>query len=292
MFFDILITALPAGCVYSLVAASFNILYRPTNVFNFAQGDLVMLGAMLFVTLRATGWMPWPLALLVAVAGVGMLAVAIERVAVAPILRRSTHSHGWIITTLAVSMIIANASGKVWSSDPVPVPAPFGLSTEPTLIGGLLIPSYQVALVVFTLLLVTASELLYQTRMGRAVLGVAENRDTALLRGINPATLSIGSFFLGGALAGLTGYLAAPILFASTSLGAVLLLKGFAAAALGGLGSNRGALVAGLLIGLTESTSSTFLPAGYQNAVILAVVLTVLLVRPQGISGNVHARTV
>jgi branched-chain amino acid transport system permease protein len=292
MFFDILITALPAGCVYALVAASFNILYRPTNVFNFAQGDLVMLGAMLFVALRATGWMPWPLALVLAVAAVGLLAVAIERIAVAPILRRSTHSHGWIITTLAVSMIIANASGKIWGSDPVPVSAPFGLSTAPMLIGGLLIPSYQVALVVFTLLLVTATELLYQTRTGRAVLGVAENRDTALLRGINPATLSVVSFFLGGALAGLTGYLAAPILFASTSLGGVLLLKGFAVAALGGLGSNRGALAAGLLIGLTESTSSTFLPAGYQNAVILAVVLTVLLVRPQGISGNVHARAV
>jgi branched-chain amino acid transport system permease protein len=292
MFFDILITALPAGCVYALVAASFNILYRPTNVFNFAQGDLVMLGAMLFVALRATGWMPWPLALVLAVAAVGLLAVAIERIAVAPILRRSTHSHGWIITTLAVSMIIANASGKIWGSDPVPVSAPFGLSTAPMLIGGLLIPSYQVALVVFTLLLVTATELLYQTRTGRAVLGVAENRDTALLRGINPATLSVVSFFLGGALAGLTGYLAAPILFASTSLGGVLLLKGFATAALGGLGSNRGALAAGLLIGLTESTSSTFLPAGYQNAVILAVVLTVLLVRPQGISGNVHARAV
>ncbi|CAN5416448.1 branched-chain amino acid ABC transporter permease [soil metagenome] len=292
MFADILITGLPAGCLYALVAASFNILYRPTNVFNFAQGDLVLLGAMFFVTLKTIGWMPWQLALLIGIVGVGLLAVVIERVAVAPLLRRSTHGHGWIITTLAVSMIAANVAGKVWGSDPVPVSAPFGLGTEPIDMGGLLIPSYQVALLVFTLVLIVGIEALYQTRMGRAVIGVAENRDTALLRGINPATLSVCSFFLGGALAGLTGYLAAPILFASTSLGAGLLLKGFAAAALGGLGSNRGALVAGVVIGLTESTSSSFLPAGYQNAVILAVVLTVLLARPQGIFGNVHARAV
>lgn len=292
MFADILITGLPAGCLYALVAASFNILYRPTNVFNFAQGDLVMLGAMFFVTLKTIGGMPWQVALLVGMIGVSVLAVVIERVAVAPLLRRATHGHGWIITTLAVSMIVTNIAGKVWGADPVPVSAPLGLSTTPSDIAGLLIPSYQVALVVFTLVLIAGIEVLYQTRMGRAIIGVAENRDTALLRGINPATLSLWSFGLGGALAGLTGWLASPILFASTSLGAGLLLKGFAAAALGGLGSNRGALVAGLVIGLTESTSSSFLSAGYQNGVILTVVLAVLLVRPQGIFGNVHARAV
>lgn len=292
MFADILITGLPAGCLYALVAASFNILYRPTNVFNFAQGDLVMLGAMLFVTLQAKTPLPWQLALVVGIACVGLLAVVIERVAVAPLLRRSSHGHGWIITTLAVSMIIVNASGKFWGADPVPVAAPFGLSTEPIDVAGLHVASYQIALVVFTLVLVAGVEALYHTRMGRAVIGVAENPYAALLRGINPATLSIGSFAIGGAFAGLVGYLASPILFASTSLGAGLLLKGFAAAALGGLGSNRGALVAGLVIGIAESTSAAFLPTGYQNAVILAVVLSVLLVRPQGIFGSVHARAV
>lgn len=292
MFADILITGLPAGCLYALVAASFNILYRPTNVFNFAQGDLVMLGAMFFATLQAKDVIPWQIALVLSAFAVGLIGVVIERIAVAPVLRRSAHSHGWIITTLAMSMIIVNAAGKVWGADPLPVAAPFGLSTEPINMGGLLVPSYQLALVVFTIALIAGVEALYQTRMGRAVIGISENRDAALLRGINPATLSFWSFAFGGAFAGLTGYLASPILFASTSLGAGLLLKGFAAAALGGLGSNRGALVAGLLIGLTESVSSAFLPTGYQNAVILIVVLGVLLVRPQGIFGSAHARAV
>lgn len=292
MFADILITGLPAGCLYALVAVSFNILYRPTNVFNFAQGDLVMLGAMFFATLQAKNAIPWQIALVLSICTVGVVSVVIERVAVAPLLRRSSHSHGWIITTLAISMIIVNGAGKIWGADPVPVASPFGLSTEPVNMGGLLIPSYQVALVVFTVALIAGMEALYQTRMGRAIIGVSENRDAALLRGINPATLSFWSFAFGGAFAGLTGYLASPILFASTSLGAGLLLKGFAAAALGGLGSNRGALAAGLIIGLTESLSAFFLPTGYQNAVILLVVLGVLLTRPQGIFGNAHARAV
>ncbi|HEY1964670.1 MAG TPA: hypothetical protein VGG59_07055, partial [Acidobacteriaceae bacterium] len=160
MFSDILITGLPAGCLYALVAATFNILYRPTNVFNFAQGDLVMLGAMFFVSLRAIDGMPWPIALLIGVIGVGVFAVLIERIAVAPLLRRSAHGHGWIITTLATSMIVANLSGKVWGADPVPVSAPLGLSTTPVEMAGLLIPTYQLALVAFTLVLIAGIEAL------------------------------------------------------------------------------------------------------------------------------------
>jgi branched-chain amino acid transport system permease protein len=292
MWADILITGLPAGCIYALVAASFNILYRPSNVFNFAQGDLVMLGAMLFASLQAAKILPWWGALTLSLLLVGVLAIAIEQIAVRPVLRRSTHSHAWIITTLAVSMIIGNVAGKVWGADPIPVQPPFGLSTEPMKIAGLLIPSYQIALVVFTVVLIAIIEMLYSSRTGRAIIAVAENRDAALLRGIDPSSLRRWSFFLGGVLAALTGYLAAPILFASPALGAALLLKGFAAAALGGLGSNKGALAAGILIGITESMSAAMLSAGYQNAVILAVVLIVLLAKPQGLFGHGNTRAV
>jgi branched-chain amino acid transport system permease protein len=292
MLADILITGLPAGCIYALVAASFNILYRPSNVFNFAQGDLVMLGAMLFATLQATGFLPWWANLALSLLLVGVLAVAIEQIAVRPVLSRSTHSHAWIITTLAVSMIIGNIAGKVWGADPIPVQPPLGLSTDPMKIAGLLIAGYQIALVVFTVVLIAIIEVLYSSRTGRAIIAVAENRDAALLRGIDPASLRRWSFFLGGGLAALTGYLAAPILFASPALGAALLLKGFAAAALGGLGSNKGALAAGVLIGITESTSAAMLSAGYQNAVILVVVLIVLLARPQGIFSHGNTRAV
>jgi branched-chain amino acid transport system permease protein len=251
-----------------------------------------MLGAMLTATMHGLGWIPWPVGLVLTVLLVGLLTVAIERVAVFPILRRSTQSHTWVITTLAVSMIITNVVGKVWGSDPLPVPPPTGLSTDPMTIGGLLISSYQIALIAFTVILIAGIEALYQTRTGRAILAVAENRDAALLRGIDPSTLSQWSFFLGGSLAALTGYLAAPIMFASTSLGGALLLKGFAAAAVGGLGSNKGALAAGLLIGITESTSANLLSTGYQQAIILAVVLAVLLVRPQGLFGSAESRAV
>jgi branched-chain amino acid transport system permease protein len=289
---DILVSGVPLGCLYALVAVGYNILYRPTNVFNFAQGDLVMLGALLISSFLTSQHYAWPLALIAVMAIVGAIALAEEVVAVAPILRRASDGVAWVITTLAVSLIIVNIVGKYWGVDPVFVAAPWPLSADPQTIGGVQVSSYQVALVLVTLAIVAVVEAMYRTRTGRAILAVAENRDAALLRGINPAALSRWSFFVGGALAAATGYLAAPLIPMSPSLGVAFLVKGFAAAALGGLGSNKGALIAGVIIGVTEATGSEFFSAGYQQTVILAVVLAILLVRPQGLFGNASARTV
>src|SRR5260370_4144626 len=200
MIGDILVTGVPLGCLYALVAVGYNILYRPTNVFNFAQGDRGMLGALIAASFLARPGVAWPLALLAAMAIVGALALVEEFVAVAPILRRGSDGVAWVITTLAVSLIIANVVGKYWGVDPVFVPAPWPLSTDPPTLGGVQVSSYQIALVFVTLAIVAIVEALYKTRIGKAILAVAENRDAALLRGVNPALLSRWSFFVGGAL--------------------------------------------------------------------------------------------
>ena len=292
MWLDVLVSGLTAGSLYCLVAVGFNILYRPTKVFNFAQGDLVMLGSMASALLMTQLHWPWAAAFAAAAAAVALLALLEERVAVAPVLRRSASGTAWIITTLAVAMIITNLVGKVWGSDPIVVPAPAPLSNDMLALGGINISSYQIALIVLTVLLVVVVELLYGSLWGKATLAVAEDRDAALLRGIDPVSISRWSFALGGAFAALTGALASPILSASTTLGGMLLLKGFAAAAIGGLGSNRGALVAGYTIGLTEAASALLLSPGYHNAVMLVLVLAILLARPGGLFSTLEARTV
>ncbi len=289
---DILVRGLTAGSLYALVAVSFNILYRPTNVFNFAQGELVMLGAMLFAAGKSTVGLPWPLALLATLAAVGTLGLAEEFIAVAPILARSKTGTGWVITTLAISLIVSNLVGWIWGPDPILVKPPAPLSLDTFEFAGLRLNSYVIALAALTIALVALIERAYRTLQGKAVLAVAEDREAALLRGINPARLSRWSFFLGGAFAGLTGILAAPILYASTSMGPALLLKGFAAAAVGSIGNNRGALIAGYLIGITEAVGASLLSPGYQEAVVFLVVLTVLLMRPQGLFGLATTRTV
>jgi branched-chain amino acid transport system permease protein len=290
MDIDVVTHGLVAGSLYALVAVSFNILYRPTNVFNFAQGELVMLGAMLFASATSLAGLPWLVALVITLVAVGVLGLVEERIAVAPILAKSQHGTGWVITTLATSLIISNLVGRFWGPDPILVKPPAPLSMETFGIGAINISSYEIALAAITIVLVAIVERAYGTLQGKAV--IAEDREAALLRGIDPGRLSRWSFFIGGAFAALTGILAAPILYASTSLGPELLLKGFAAAAVGSIGNNRGALIAGYLIGVTEAAGASLLSPGYQEAVIFVVVLALLLLRPEGLFGRPYARTV
>src|SRR5258707_11343699 len=260
----LLVGALPAGSLYALVAMGFNILYRPTNVFNFAQGDLVMLGAMFGATFITLLGLPWFVGAAFALLAVAVLALVEEKIAVAPVLNRSATGHGWVITTLAVSMIFANLVGLGWGPHPIAVRPPAPLSTETFELFGANISSYQIAVMVVTVVLVLGVEAFYGTRSGKAVLAVAEDRDAALLRGINPNRRSSWSFFLGGGIAPLTGLLAAPVLYPSTRLGPSLLFKGFAAAAVAGIDNNRGALIAGHMIGIAEAITTLYISASNQ----------------------------
>jgi branched-chain amino acid transport system permease protein len=292
MDLDIVVRGITAGSLYALVAVGFNILYRPTNVFNFAQGDLVMLGAMIGASLLGRAWLSWYAAAALAMVAVAAIALIEERIAVAPVLRRSASGTSWVITTLAVSLIITNLVGHVWGPDPLSLKPPAPFSTETFEVLGAQVSTYHFALVVLAALLVLGIERFYRTTAGKAVLAVAEDRDAALLRGIDPERLSRWSFVIGGALAALTGVLAAPLLYASTGLGPSLLLKGFEAAAVGGIGNNRGALIAGYILGLAEASGAALLSPGYQETVTFVLVLALLLLRPQGLFGRAEARTV
>ena len=188
-------------------------------------------------------------------------------------------------------MIIEDLVGKLVGPDPKPLPAPPPFSTH-ALVEGQHVSSYQIFLVVLVLVLVVMAERFYRTRAGKAMLAVSEDREASLLRGIDPRRLAALSFLIGGGVAAVAGVLAGPILFASVSMGAMMLIKGFEAAALGGIGYNRGAIVGGYLLGLVEVIASTFLSPGYQDAASFATMLLVLLVRPQGVFGRATLRAV
>lgn len=289
---QVLVNGIAAGSLYALVAVGFNILYRPTNVFNFAQGDFVMLGAMVGATVATIYGLPWFLAAAAAALVVAVLAGVEQKIAVAPIVRRSSSSHAWIISTLAISLIIANLVGLFWGPDPIRLSPPWPLSMRSFDLFGARLSSYQAAVILGTIAIVFAVERFYRSRGGRAVLAVAEDRDAALLRGILPERLSLWSFALGGALAGLTGVIAAPILYASTGLAPSVLIKGFEATAVGGIGNNRGALLAGYILGIAEAIGAVVLSPGYQQATTFVLMLAILLIRPQGLLGQRETRHV
>ncbi|GAA4532319.1 MULTISPECIES: branched-chain amino acid ABC transporter permease [Nonomuraea] len=284
MIADILVAGLVFGSLYGLVAVGFNVLHRPTNVVNFAQGELIMIGAMLMAA-TPIGGLPWGVAAACVMVIVAVVALAEERVAVTPVLRRSSHAVGWVITTLAFSLLLAEAAGRLWTDQPSAVAPPWPLSMRVQEVLGVRFSSYQVAVVVVAVAVVALLGVLDRSRLGTALRAVAADRDGARLRGIDPTALTRRSFLLGGALAGLTGVLAAPLLLASVTMGLGLLIKGFAALAVGGIGDNRGVLVAGWMLGVIEATGAVFASPGSQSVVLFAAMLLILLIRPNGLRG-------
>ncbi|MBN9526828.1 MAG: branched-chain amino acid ABC transporter permease [Alphaproteobacteria bacterium] len=290
MYLDVLVQALTAGSIYALVGVSVNVIYRPTNTFNLAQGNLVMLGAILCATILGQLKLPWYLAAGITVVVISGIAWLTHLVAVAPILSRpGGGGHGWLVSTLAVGILIEDAVGKIVGPDPQRLPPPPPLSTE---LGALGVSSYQVALVAGVVAIVAALEIFYRSRTGRAILAIAEDRDASLLWGIDPTRLARMSFVLSGVVAALAGILAGPVFYASVGLGGSLLIKGFEAAAAGGIGSNRGVILAGFFIALLDAITARALAPGYQDAVSFVAVLLLLLVRPQGLMGRTNLRTV
>jgi branched-chain amino acid transport system permease protein len=225
--------------------------------------------------------------------GVGLIGLFEERVAVATLIKRPSHHHGWIISTLAFSIIILNVGDHIWGTDAQVVPPVPGATLDTVQLGSLTFSTQQLAVLLIAAASIFVVEWVYRhTLPGKAVLAVAEDRDAARLNGISPSRLTMTSFALAAAYAALTGAIAAPLLLASTGIGLALLVKGFMALAIGGVGSNWGALAAGLLIGCVESISSVSLTPGYRQLLLLGVVLVVLLARPFGLFGRGAVREV
>ncbi|MCC6000068.1 MAG: branched-chain amino acid ABC transporter permease [Pararhodobacter sp.] len=292
-FLALMVNGVALGAIYAMVGIGLNIAYKPTNVFNLAQGEFVMLGAMLGWLLLTYVGMPWVAGTLILLVAIGILGGFEERVAVAPHFRADSHHHGWLISTLAFSIIIINIADQVFRADPRFVPPIPGFSLDTIFMGPLSFNTHQVAVVALVVASIFGIEYFYRhTLTGKAISAVAEDRDGARLNGINPLHLTMLSFVAGGAYCALAGIIAAPLLLASTSLGLMLLVKGFMAMALGGVGSQWGTLIGGIVIGCIESISSILLTTGYRQLVLLAVVLLVLLIRPHGLFGKAPGRTV
>jgi branched-chain amino acid transport system permease protein len=280
---DAIFFMLVYGGLYGIVGMSFNVMFQPTNIFNFAQGSVVVIGALLASTLLAAN-LPWLVALIGGVLAGGVLAIVIDFVAIKPVLKRDSSSHSWLITTLAVSLILDDLMGKVWGGEARIVRYPWPFDAHFVVrVGAAGLSSYSFVLILVPFVVLAGLTALYRTRSGRAVRAIAEERPGALLRGIDPVALTRSSWFIGGLIGALAGILAAPIMFASVTLGPTLLVKGFMTVAIGGVGNNKGALVGGYLIALAEGLMAARVSPDLSSIGTFAVLLVVLLVRPRGI---------
>lgn len=287
---DSLVLGAVLGCIYGLVALSFNLMAKATGVLNFAQGILLSLGALTGAIVMSAFGVPWVIALVITVTVTAVLGVLIEEIAVTPVLRARPDSPGWVITTLALLLIGRSALSLIFGVQLYSVNPPFDLSTSPLSGLSVRLSSYDIFVVVCAFVLVAAVEILYRTRFGKAVRAVAEDREAAQLRGINPRLVALVSFAAGGAACGIVGLLAAPISLASTTLGVGLMIRGFEAVVVGGVGSSWGGLLGGIGLGLVEAWGASMYSPSTSDLLLLIVVLIVLFARPNGLFGHGVAR--
>jgi branched-chain amino acid transport system permease protein len=264
----------------------FNIIYNVTEIINFAQGEFVMLGGLIMVFFTVTAKLPLPLAFVLTVAAVTGVGALMERFTINPLKNASVLT--MIIVTIAVSILFKGIAMFVWGKDPYIFP-PFS-GSKPLFIFGAAIQTQTLWVLLMTAVMVVLMTIFFKkTRYGKAMLACADNPEAARLVGIKVNIMILISFALSAAIGAVAGAVITPISLMEYDRGALLALKGFGAAVLGGLGSFYGAVVAGILLGIIESMCAGLVSSGYKDAVALILLLLVLYVRPSGLFGNVEA---
>ena len=277
-----LVSGVTVGAVYALVALGFTIIYNASDVVNFAQGEFVMLGGMISVACVAAG-LPLPLAALIAILVTAAIGVALNELAIEP--ARGAPVVSLIIITIGASIFIRGVTQIVFGKGMYRLPS-FSGDTPLRLLGAAMLPQSLWVVTGAVAIFVALWLFFTRTLTGRAVLATSNNRLAAQLVGINTTFVMTLSFARSAGIGALAGVLITPITPTSFEVGIALALKGFAAAMLGGMGSPKGALAGGLLLGLMEALTAGYISSHYKDAVAFFVILAVLFAFPRGLYGS------
>ena len=275
------------GAIYATIAIGFNIIYNTTGIINFAQGEFLVLGGMIAVTLSA--FLPLPLAIALAVAAtmaVGALVdlVFIRWLASPSVLRL-------VVITIGVSILLREGMLHVWDEKVRALRHFTGSEISSVrFLGAYIAPQALWVLGIAAVIMAVLAIFFRFTLVGRAMRACAANRTAARLCGINTRWMVTLSFCLSAGIGALAGCALSPLTQTQYDMGAPLAIKGFTVAILGGLGNSMAAVAAGLILGLLEVFSISLLPLAYKDAVSLAVLLIVLFLRPGGLFGRLEAQ--
>jgi branched-chain amino acid transport system permease protein len=281
------VSGLAVGSVYALVALAFSLTVRALNQINFATGELFMLGAYVGIACTATMGLPFWAAIPVTALVVSIIGVLFEKLAYRPIFLANVNHparlHILIIcSTIGTGIFLQNGAMLVWGAQALPFPKIF--DQPPVSVLGALIPTeYFWIMAVAVALMASLNLFLQRSWVGMGMRAAALDRETAALMGVRLAAADSWTFGLSAGVGAVGGLLIGAISFAYPTMGAGYALKGFTAAVIGGLGSIRGALLGGLLLGLAESLVIAFISSVYKDVVAFALLLLFLQFKPSGL---------
>ena len=277
------LSGISIGCVYGLVALGFVLIFKATEVINFAQGELLMLGAFISYSLITFMGFPYWAALLVTVVFMGLFGTLLERTVLRSLVGEPVYAI--VIVTIGIAFFLRSVVSMVpgWGTDTYGFQTPF---TDKVARSGELVISWEhIAIVTMTTILILVLFAFFRyTRLGTAMRATSQNQLAAVYMGISVTRVFSMTWTIAAALGGIGGILLAPITFVHMYMG-LIGLKAFPAAVLGGFGSLPGAIVGGLIIGVTESLAGFYLPEGWKDIAAWLILIGVLVIRPQGLFG-------
>jgi branched-chain amino acid transport system permease protein len=275
---SIVSTGVAIGCVYALIGITYNVMFSASRVFSFTAGTLGMLGGVLGSLFIAQMGVPLVAGFLLVLVAGALFGIITEIVAVRPVLK-SLDQHLYVLSTLALALMVQQFTAIEWGTESRPFPRLFDIAR-----GGFdqqfWMPILACAAVIVGL------ELLYRyTLVGRAFLAIAEDTYAARALGLPERSLRMASFALAGVIGTLAGFAGGEMLLAFFGNAPILTFYGFVPVALGGMGNNRGAVVAGLLLGLFQQAANFLVGGIFASVAVFTVFIIVLLVRPEGLAG-------
>lgn len=285
---QLLLIGVSQGCFYGLIALGFVLIYKATEMINFAQGDMMMLGMFLGITVTVGMGLPFWSAIPICMLAMGLFGYLMDVL----IFRRVIGQPAFVIVVLTISLgfIMRAAAGMIWGAQPLALPSPLVGNLE---VGGLVITIERVAVIVGTIIVTSLLYMFFRyTRVGVAMQASSQNQLAAYYMGIPVKRIFSLIWFISAAVAALAGLLVAPVVTTvTTDIGLAVTIKAFAGAVIGGFGSLPGAILGCLIIGIVEPFAGAYLPE-FKEIVAFLILFAVLVLRPQGLFAQVQRKKV
>lgn len=291
---QLVISGVAVGMIYAVIAFGYQLTFATSGTLNFGQGEALMLGALVglsFVGNVLGGpYLSYWLMVPIVIAFGALQGMLVEWIGVRPSIRIKSE-FGWIMSTIALAIIFKNMAENIWGKDDLTFPSP--LSAAPFQLFGANVQPMQILVVIGAILMMLGVELFNRKSIyGKAVVATSNDRDAAGLMGINTGMVITFSYALSSATAAFAGVLVAPLTLTGATMGAVLGLKAFSVAIIGGLTSGLGVIVGGLIIGVAETLTGYYVSTGYKEVPGLLLLLLVLAVKPMGLFGKAAIKKV
>ncbi len=284
MFIQALISGLTLGSIYALMALGYTMVYGIAKMLNFAHGDIIMVGAYAVIVSVNQAKLPGPVGILVSILVCVLLGVTIEFLAYRPL--RKAPPLAVLITAIGVSYLLQNLALLIFGSEQKGFPALFDLPNFR--VGSVVLEGKMLmTLIVTAIIMIALTLFISKTRIGKAMRAVSEDKEAATLMGISVnRTISV-TFAIGSALAAVASiFFGVTYVYIKPTTGAMPGIKAFTAAVFGGIGSIPGAMLGGILLGIIEQMSKTYISTLWSDAIVFAVLIVVLVVKPIGLLGK------